>query len=256
MKNLTLIILFSLILSVSLSIAEDITIKIPDTLYHPPQEEKEPPLTISVTGTGIIKAVPNQVSVNFYIYNEEDKAADAFNKNQMVMNSVMAKLRKLGVKKKNIATANLSINTIYEDDGDIDKFSVSREVVVFSEDMSIIGEILDSLIDSGVQQIGSIKFIVKKKQDMYDRALIKATEDCKSKAETICETLGARIVDIQSISYSSPYELTPQQRGGEYQYYSDFESTGAYNELIVPREIESVVNVTTVYEIEYVKPKI
>jgi uncharacterized protein YggE len=125
--------------------------------------------------------------------------------------------------------------------------------VVFTEDMSIIGEILDSLIDAGVENIGAINFIVKNRRDMYDKALVNAAEDCKKKAEIICETLGARIVDLQSIQYSTPYETLPMQRGGEYQYYSDFSSISSMNELIVPREIETVVNVTTVYEIEYIK---
>jgi uncharacterized protein YggE len=227
--------------------AETFTFTIPD-VYLKGGPAKEPVL-LNVTGTGRVKTVPDQVVVSARIYTEAKKAGEAFDANQFKMRYLMDKLIPLGVPREKIATESLSIYPIYkEGSGKVDKYAVDRSIKIFQDDMDKISPILDALIDSQIEDIGNIQFVVKDLDRKYEEALEEAAADCRRQAKVLAEGMGARIVDMKSLSYSfGGGDLGPLSRTA-----AGLELRGeAYSQMIVPSEVTTTVTVSATYEVAY-----
>jgi len=250
MSKFTLAFIFLLLITLITDVsAETFSFTIPDVYLKGGREE---PVTLQVTGTGIVKSTPDQVIISAYIYTQNKKASVAFEDNQYKMRTLMDALLTLGVPKQNIVTESLSIETVYkENSAKVDYFYVSRSIMIKQEDMSTISPILDTIITAGIEEIGSIQFVVKNMEERYKEALKKAATDCKETAESIASTIGARIVNLKSLTYSygGNYPLsTPRtETGGE------MRSMDEYNQMIVPSEATTTVYVYATYVIEYMK---
>jgi uncharacterized protein YggE len=237
-------VLFSITLPTAVP-AETFTFTIPDAYLDPTGREE--PVLLNVTGTGNVKAMPDQVIISAYIYTRDKKASKAYDENASRMRALMDALLPLGIPKKNIATESLSIDTVYREGSvKVDYFAVSRSIKIFQDDMDKISPILDAVIEAGVEEVGSIDFVVKDLDKKYQEALEDAAEDCRGTAGTLAAAMGARIVDLKSMSYDY----------GGYNYYDVSRTSSisydAENQMIVPREVTTTVNVYATYEIEYV----
>ncbi len=240
-------------LTAAVAAAETFTFTIPDVYLEGGDAKKEPVL-LNVTGIGRVEAVPDQVVISARIYTEEKKAGEAFEENQFRMRYLMDLLIAQGVPREKIATESLYINPVYKNNSSkVDYFVVDRRIKVFQDDMERISPVLDALVDSQVDEIGSIEFVVKDLEGKYEEALEEAATDCRRRAKTLAAAMGARIVDMKAMSYSFG--------GGEYRTLEREASSlnlgirggaDAYNQMIVPREVTTTVNVYATYEVEYV----
>jgi len=231
--------------------AETFTFTIPDVYLKSGGAAKEPVL-LNVTGTGRVKTVPDQVVISARVYTEGKKAGEAFDENQFKMRYLMDKLIPLGVPREKIATASLSIYPIYKEGSSrVDKYAVDRSIQIIQDDMEKISPILDALIDSQIEDIGNIQFVVKDIEQKYEEALEEAATDCRARAKTLAAGMGAKIVGMKSMSYS--------MGGGDYGALSrsvaglamDMREE-AYNQMIVPSEVSTTVTVSATYEVVYV----
>jgi uncharacterized protein YggE len=232
--------------------AETFTFTVPD-VYLKGGPAKEPVL-LNVTGTGRVKTVPDQVVISARIYSDAKKAGEAFDENQFKMRYLMDKLLPLGIPREKIATASLSIYPIYkEGSSKVDKYAVDRSIRITQDDMDRISPILDALIDSQIEDIGDIQFVVRDLERKYEEALEEAATDCRRRAKTLAGGMGAKIVNMKSVSYSFG--------GGEYRTLEREASTmglsarggaEAYSQMIVPSEVTTAVTVSATYEVVYV----
>lgn len=242
MRVLYLFMVFALV--IPLSAAETLSISIPDSLL------KSGSATLDVSGSAEVKTMPDSVIINSSILTRDKKASRAFDDNQTRMADVLAKLQLMGVDKSKIATASLSVNPVYKQDnsGKIDYFSVSRYLRITQDDMSSISPILDALIDSGVEDIGSIQFVVKDLGERRKEAMDLAARECRTRAENLASAMGARITGISKISYNL---------GGVSNYVNN---SNAYresynqvdNQMITPDAVSTAVVVYATYNIEYI----
>jgi uncharacterized protein YggE len=251
MKKLVsfLVLSISALLAVN-ALAETFSFTIPDAYLT---KEQKQPVLLSVSGTGNVKTTPDRVVITANIYTQNKKASVAFDENQTKMGTLMDSLLGLGIPKEMIATQSLNISPVYKENSNkVDYFYVSRSIVITQDNLSVISPILDAIIDAGIEEVGSIQFVVKNQEEKYQEALDKAAADAKDTALMLVESMGAKIVGIQNISYD--------YGGGYYDYNRrDMTSTAgvmdyeqSYNQMIVPSQQTSTVNVYATYIIEYV----
>jgi uncharacterized protein YggE len=234
---------------VAAAVAETFTFTIPD-VYLKGGAAKEPVL-LNVTGTGRVKTVPDQVVIAARVYTEAKKAGEAFDENQFKMRFLMDKLLPLGIPREKIATASLSIYPIYkEGSSKVDKYAVDRSIQITQDDMDKISPILDALIDSQIEDIGSIRFVVRDLERKYEEALEEATADCRARAKTLAAGMGAKVVGMKSLSYSFGGEYGELSRSAAGMDMDMREE--AYNQMIVPGEVTTTVTVAATYEVAYV----
>jgi uncharacterized protein YggE len=174
------------------------------------------PHTISMTGHGEVKAVPDQAQVSAGVTTSATTAAQALAANTARMKSVFAALEKLGIADKNIQTANFSVSPQYATGNNesprLTGYQVNNEVSVQLEDVGKLGAALDALVTAGANQMNGISFSIRNPAPMLEKARAEAIADARARAETYAKAAGVSLGPILSISEGGSEAPRPMYR--------------------------------------------
>lgn len=171
------------------------------------------PSTISVTGYGEASASPDIVNIQFGVEAVSPDPAVAVNENTTQMNAVMEILQGLKIEDKDIQTVNYSmwVEMIYDNNGQPtgeQRYHISNQVIVRLHDLTLIGALLEKVIDAGVNNISGINFAVEDTtalaQTAMDNALANAQQKAGRMAEDLNIVLGKVINVYESGAYTPP----------------------------------------------------
>ena len=206
--------------------------------------------TISVNGTGRVNAVPDVADINIGVVEQAKEAAAASQKAAASMEAVVQALLALGIDEKDIQTTNLSLTARYDWNSEpptITGWEARNTVNVTVRDISMVGEVVDTTVQSGANQINGISFRVEDPTAAQELARTAAVEDARAKADQLAAAAGVEIVGVVSIAESGGQQPQP--------IYMDraevaFAATdAAVATPVLPGEVELAVNVFIRYEI-------
>lgn len=162
------------------------------------------PHTLSMSGHGEVRAVPDMVSVTAGVTTSAATAASALAANTARMKTVFASLEKLGVAEKNIRTVNFSVSPQYATGNNepprLTGYQVNNEVSVRLEDVTKLGGALDALVSAGANQMNGISFDINEPAPLLEKARTGAIADARARAETYAKAAGVTLGAILSIS--------------------------------------------------------
>lgn len=164
------------------------------------------PRTLTVTGTGQVKATPDEASFSTGVVAQGASAREALAANSKAMAGVIAALKRQGVPDKAIQTANLSLSPQYapcKPDVACPQKIVGYEVsntVTATTPFDKAGVVLDALVASGANQIGGISFAIRDPKPLLTAARADAVKDAIDKAATYAKAAGVTLGPILSIS--------------------------------------------------------
>lgn len=171
--------------------------------------------SVSATGTSVIKAQPDLVSVNINVETRGESAQIAQEKNKEISDKLLLGLIKSGYNSDELKFVNYNIYPEYDWKNGEQKFKgyvASQQLLVKTENVKKVPEIVDTAINSGAL-ISYINFeLSEEKQSEYKKqALEKAGMDAKEKAEATASGVGkrlGRLVSVQSQDfYYGPLNL-------------------------------------------------
>jgi uncharacterized protein YggE len=172
---------------------------------------------VSVIGTGTVTAYPNEADLLFSVRTQNQSAANAAAENGAIMTNVFASLLALGVNKSDIKTTSYSLSPAYDS---INYSQVvgyvainSVEIIVNgTENLPIVGKIIDAVVEAGVNQVDGIIFTFTDSNYNTLRTLAyqKAVRDANSQASAIVSGLGGVIIGVASVSTNYGYGIVPQ----------------------------------------------
>ncbi|MCL1115426.1 SIMPL domain-containing protein [Shewanella basaltis] len=159
---------------------------------------------IAIEGSGEIEATPDIIRINYDVYNlnktDASKAKEVVDK---ISSESIRSLIKLGVKEEDITSSSLSVETAEDYDGNDNPYIighvVKRNIDVIIRDISLYGAVIQSLVDSNVSEIGSVKPDVSNYDQLKREALAKAASNAKENAEFLANEFGARIDKVHQI---------------------------------------------------------
>ena len=172
---------------------------------------------VSVIGTGTVTAYPNEADLLFSVRTQNQSATNAAAENGAIMTNVFASLFALGVNKSDIKTTSYSLSPAY------DSYNYSKVVgyiainsveitVTGTENLPIVGKIIDVVVKAGVNQVDGISFTFT--DSNYDTlrtlAYQRAVRDANSQASAIVNGLGGVIIGVASVSTNYGYGIVPQ----------------------------------------------
>jgi uncharacterized protein YggE len=161
---------------------------------------------ITVTGTGTASAQPDIAQVSIGVQVTSSTVAQATQKDQAQMASVIAKLKELGVAANDIQTSDYSIfpqrNFQNGSSGQVTGYQVSNTVQVTIRDLGSIGTILDQVTQAGANNVFGVTFSVENPAQLQSEAIDKAVADAQSRAEELAKASGVQLGEIVSISQS------------------------------------------------------
>jgi uncharacterized protein YggE len=165
------------------------------------------PRTINVTGNAQVILAPDIAYISIGVHSEAKAAKEAVASNNSQTQAVIDAIKGQGVDAKDIQTTNFSVYQqekfapTGEDLGSF--FMTDNTVYVTMRNIAKIGDILDASISAGANSIYGINFDVQDKESALATGRDQAMEDAKSQAEQLAKASGAKLGDVQSISYYS-----------------------------------------------------
>lgn len=161
-----------------------------------PPDPGAPPRTLTVTGTGIAKAAPDEADFSTGVVASAPTAGAALAANSRAMNAVISTLKRQGVPDKAIQTSNLSLNPQYQIckpnaacPQKIAGYQVSNTVSV-TVALDKAGAVLDALVASGANQINGISFSIHDPKPLLAEARADAVKDAIEKASLYAKAAG------------------------------------------------------------------
>ncbi|MEM7730685.1 MAG: SIMPL domain-containing protein [Pseudomonadota bacterium] len=205
------------------------------------------PGVIHATATATADAIPDRVSVSAGVQSNAPTAREAMQLNAEVMRGVFAALAENGIEQRDISTSYLNLNPRYDyeqrSNGQprLVGYQASNQVTVTTRDLDGSGQLIDAMINAGVNTINGVNFQVSEPDAAQASARTAAIEKAKIKARMMAQAAGVKLGRLLSMREgSSPGPIA----------YDEIVVTGARNMSAAPplapgqREIGSTVTLS------------
>lgn len=167
--------------------------------------------TITVQGEGTASAAPDMATVTTGVTTVAETAATALRDNNSATSRLLDVLTSAGVESRDVQTSSFNVNPEFRHDDrrrsepEIIGYRVSNQLTVRIRDLDSLGEILDTLVQEGSNQISGIEFDISDKRELLEKARRGAVEDARQRAETYASAAG--------VSVGSPLKIEETERG-------------------------------------------
>jgi uncharacterized protein YggE len=195
MKSKTLVISVILLLAVLLSACGPVT--------APAGQATSRLLTVS--GAGKVSLKPDIAYIYVGVHTEKPSAAESVAENNANTQKLIEALKAAGVDANDIQTTNFSIwqNTQSGPDGKpiSTNYAVDNTVYLTVRKLENLGDLLDTAVKSGANNVNSIQFDVADKTKALSDARAEAVKTAKTQADELAAATGVTLGGIQSIQY-------------------------------------------------------
>jgi len=168
--------------------------------------------TISTSGSAEVMVAPDRALITVSVVTENADVQAAQSDNARTMDIVVGSIGGLGIDKKDLKTKGYSIYPVYEDakvpfGQKVKYYRVTNSLQVTLRDISRTGEVIDTAVKSGANQVGSIEFSVSEEleQSLRGELLEKAVKKAYSDASIVAGAAGVTITGVKQITVGSYY---------------------------------------------------
>ncbi|MCW5520404.1 SIMPL domain-containing protein [Aureitalea sp. L0-47] len=202
--------------------------------------------TVDVSGEGIVRVVPDEVTINLRVENTGNDARELKRENDRIVNEVLSFLKKEKIEEKYIKTEYIRLSKNYDYNSKSYNFSANQAISVKLSDLGRYESIMDGLLTSGINRIDGISFSSSQRASLEAEARKKAVAHAKMKAEEYAGVLDQKVgkaVSIrENVSYSPP---TPLYRGA-----MAMDASAGGEQTMAPGEMEIRVMIYISFELQ------
>src|SRR5215813_4038830 len=168
---------------------------------------------ITVTGTGKVSGVPNQLALSMGVQTSGASVAAALRQANSAVRSVTAVLRRSGVAAADIQTSGLSIYPSYSGSSGVpDGYQVSEQLTITLRRLSVAGSQISAAARAGgnATVINGVSVSLSGTGTLLASARVKAVADAKAKAAAYARALGRPLGPVVSMSETPPPQPYPE----------------------------------------------
>lgn len=180
--------------------------------------------TINVNGSGVATTQPDVADARFGVESINANASEAVSENTTKMKVVMDAIKTLGIEDKNIQTVEYSmwVEQVYDPERGVPtgemRYHITNQVNVKLYDISLVGQLLENVLEAGANTVGGITFGVDDPTALQSQAREQALKQARARAEELAAGLGVKVGKVRQVSeYSSgaaPVALRVEGMGG------------------------------------------
>lgn len=203
--------------------------------------------SISVQAHAKVDEKPNLALVNINIQEQAKKLEDAQAATNKQLKALESVAKKFGIGADKIQTMNSSTQPRYryhERKRIFEGYNVSHRIQIKAEEIAKVGELIDALTKGGIDQIDNVSYTVKDEEMVKVRALAKAVEAAKAKAEAMAKAAGASLGDVITINESGAHFAPVMARAKGVMMMADAEMEAAPELPAGGVSVNANVNVT------------
>jgi len=163
--------------------------------------------TVSVTGTGVISAVPDMATITLGVTTQAHAADQAMAGTSSRITAMLAALRAAGIADRDLQTRDLSLQPLWANRSNssanppqIDGFVATNTLSVRVRDLTRIGAVLDQVVGLGANTFSGLSFGLQDPQPIKDQARAAAIRDAMRKARIYTDAAGLTLGPVLSIS--------------------------------------------------------
>ncbi|HSW35563.1 MAG TPA: SIMPL domain-containing protein [Candidatus Limnocylindrales bacterium] len=166
----------------------------------------ESPKIIQAYGEAEIKSAPDLAKISLAVETRYPTAVNAVEENARLASAVREALLAFGLAEEDIVTGSYQLYSYREwfegqpaGEEEPQAFHAINEIIVTTVKLDSVGEIIDTAVSAGANNINYISFEIDNPQELLLQALKKAAEQATMKAEAIADGSGENITGLHSI---------------------------------------------------------
>jgi uncharacterized protein YggE len=159
-----------------------------------------PQPSIRVTGTGEVRAAPDQAIADFAVETAAANAQEAAAENATRMERVIAALVRAGVPRDRIETRDYNVYPDYdqrpvEQGGEprVRGYRVINTVSATTYEVARVGGLIDAALGAGANRVHGVRFGLRDPQRYRQQAIAEATRRARADAEALAAAMGVRL---------------------------------------------------------------
>ena len=152
--------------------------------------------TVTVTGTGSVRATPDRAGFSFGVETQADTARAALAANAAEARRLLDALRRAGA--GDLQTEGVTVSPRVSEGGRIAGFSAVNTVSA-SIAAGRAGALIDAAVAAGANQVYGPSFTAGDAEALYRRALAAAVAQARERAGVLAEAAGAAVGPVQSV---------------------------------------------------------
>lgn len=156
--------------------------------------------TVDVMGEGVIKVVPDEVTINVQVENKGQNPKELKQKNDFVINEVLSFIKSMKIDDKNVQTEYVRLNKNFDYQTKTYSYIANQSISIYLKDLKLYESLMNGLVERGINRIDGISFSSSKINELKSKARIKAMENAKMKADEYAQVLNQSIGKAVSIS--------------------------------------------------------
>ncbi len=170
----------------------------------------------SASGEGEAAAVPDEATISVGVTKNAATVDEAQNQANTVTTKLIADLKKLGIKEKDIKTTNYSVNPNYGIEPLLPTrtgqsgYSVTQNIEVNVKPIENVNKVIDTATKDGANLVGGINFTFSDDllKDLEEKATKEAVRSAKEKAQSLANSAGVKlgkIINVVSSTNNPPF---------------------------------------------------
>lgn len=202
------------------------------------------PHVIAVTGSGKVIAKPDIAYLQVGYQAQDKVALVAQNEAKANMAEIIKQLKAAGVKNTDIKTTNISLykTADYVKEVKTEYYVAINTVEVTTRDLDKIGSLIDTAVNAGANELGSVRFTVEDEEKYQIQAITLALKNAGNKAKAIASFSGLTI--------NKPSKITENNYGGGV-IYREASAMAKSADVATPVEIGTITidaNISVEYQ--------
>lgn len=161
---------------------------------------------ITVTGTGDARATPDRANLSFGVQTDGATAASALAENSAATRRLIDALKDAGVDAKHLKTEHLDVSPRHEDGRDDRGYSAQSMVSVSNQPLDRAARLADLGVRAGADSVSGPSLSLADPEAQYRRALERAFEDARAKAEVLAAAAGVALGEVTAIVEGQQYD--------------------------------------------------
>ncbi len=213
------------------------------------------PSTITVTGTGVASAVPDEIQIVLGVTTSGPNATLVLLQNSASMTTAINAIEtNVGINSSEVQTTNFNFNPTYSPGSNlINGYQASNDIQITLQGSNVakLDAVINAAVNAGANQIQSIQYVLSNtlQNELQNQALKDAVSSANQTALLTAQSEGVSIVGIQSVTIVGNNYPQPYYGNGSYftMAATVSASTINYNVPISPGQTQYSVQVQVVY---------
>lgn len=168
--------------------------------------ETPPPDTVTTNGHGTITAVPDEATITAGVHTQAASAADALAQNGRLMDRVVAALK--AAHGTDLQTQQVSLFPQTDEQGQVTSYAADNTVSARAK-IADAGALVDAAVQAGANTVSGPALDVSGRDALYRRALGKAVEDARAKAQALADAGGFGVGQVSTVTEQSANAPVP-----------------------------------------------